>query len=179
MDEYVLQLTIQGFDEHGRSAMVNIRGKTVEEFDATLAHVAERLQKITAKRPEAQAEQVVPQQTQAVLPVDDATNGTSLGDAVAQNTQQTFQAVKIAIAADRGGLPVLEFYAAGHKFADAKYSLGKDKDTRVKNICALMANFGWKPEHIAIGNLKEGVNVTVTWKPSKDGKYKDIVGVSK
>lgn len=86
--------------------------------------------------------------------------------------------VKAVIVSDRQGLPQLEMYAAGHKFPDLRYSLGKDAETRRSNLVRLLSGLGNtpSPDAIKIGYSRE-VNWNVAWKQGREPKYKDVVSI--
>lgn len=90
----------------------------------------------------------------------------------------TMRIVKAEIVSDRGGLPQLEMYAAGHKFPDLRYSLGKDLEARQANLVKLLSGLGKTPNPTAIKiGYKQDVNWSVTWKQGREPKYKDVVSI--
>ena len=110
---------------------------------------------------------------------DDPVAGTAVGEGSTANQLSEMAIAKFQIVADRNGLPQLELYQEGHKWADLRYSLGKDEATRKKNIANLMGSLGWKPELIKVMKEPKDVKWIATWGEGKNPKYKDVVIVRK
>lgn len=94
------------------------------------------------------------------------------------NGKSIMHVQRFVIAADKGGLPVLEFYQTGHKWPDLRYSLGKTMEERRAKCAALLSNIAGPVPASAIEiGVDKAVDWDVIWQPGRDPKYKDVVSV--
>lgn len=72
------------------------------------------------------------------------------------------------------GKPVIELWRPNRKWAELKYHLGGE---RFLQMAPTLLEAGWVVAHFEDIGKEYPLALTITWKPSQDGKYKDIVEV--
>jgi hypothetical protein len=189
MEDYSIQYSVKGKDNSGREVMWNVRGTNPEEFGKNLKYADQWLMDVHPLNwnPSDQPAVPAPAEVTVTVPATSPVAPEPPADKPAEKTYNAGGVIRVKnlrISADPNGLPMAEFYAEGHKYADFKFNLGKDAESRVKAIIKLLEPTGaWKPELVVIGK-NYTVDYDVEWKPSeklnREGNpYKNIVSVTK
>lgn len=175
--EAIYSITVDGT---GR-AMVTVRSRPGEQGESYLNRFMTMLEKLEklgfTVRKQLEVVNELPKRDptlseppQPPAPQPQPTNGNGSG-----HSENVLPIAKAAIIAGRDGLPQLELYAQGHKWADIRYSLGKDEVTRKMNISKMI---GTNPNDIKVG-WESAVTWQAYWKPGNDPKYKDLLSIAK
>lgn len=135
---------------------------TAAEPGTTVAHKAPTVS--AAKQTPAPT----PAKTQAPAAAQEQTAGAAL---------QYMTINKITTTPKAGGKVVVEFFQAGHKFADLKI-----QNWTIESVSKMFAPLGWQSEHFSVAAEYDGLDLKVGWKNSTTlnsagNPYKDVVSV--
>ncbi len=73
------------------------------------------------------------------------------------------------------GKPVIEFWRPNRKYAEIRYYLGGEAFMK---LAPALVEAQWTAAHFDAVGEEYKLALNITWKPSKDGKYKDIIAVT-